>query len=91
MTIEHLIDTLSRAGISIAEAARILPVTRVTLHNWKSGATRGDKLRLSIVAKYVALMDAAIDRGLLPLTQDVSIKERPPLIKKILNQVRISD
>jgi len=87
---EHLIDTLGRAGISLSEAARFLPITRATLHNWKSGTTQGDPLRLSIVAKYVTLIDEAIKKGFLPIPPDVPLKERSPLIKKILNQVRTS-
>lgn len=90
MTIEHLLDTLGKAEISISEAARILPVTRATLHNWKSGTTHGESLRLSIVAKYVVLLDEAIKQGYLPLKEDASIKERPQLIKNVLNKVRTS-
>lgn len=86
--VSHLIDTLGRAGISIAEAARLLPVSRATLHNWKAGKTEGDPLRVSLVHNYTLLIDKAIEAHRLPLAEDIQFKDRVSVIKKILVDIK---
>jgi len=86
--IEQLIDTLARAGISLSEAAKFLPVSRATLHNWKAGKTDGDPLRVSLVHNYTLLMGKAVDQHRLPLSSDIRFADRVATIKKILVDIK---
>lgn len=86
----RIIEVLDEAGISLSEAARFLPITRATLHNWKSGRTRAEALRLALVSQYADLIAEAVRRKKLPLAPDVPLKERSPLIKKILGEIKAS-
>ena len=88
MVVDDLIDTLASAGISLTEASKILPISRSTLHNWKSGVTRGDALRLNLVKGSVTLLRNALEHGRLPLPEDVPHNERVAMIRRIISDER---
>lgn len=86
--IQQLIDTLERAGISLSEAARLLPISRATLHNWKAGKTDGDPLRVSLVHQYTLLIGKAVDQKRLPLSTDIRFADRVTATKTILKDIK---
>lgn len=88
MTPTEILQAIEKAGVSITEASKLLPLSRATLHNWKSGATHGDALRIQLASGYARLLLRAVELKKLPLHDDTPRSERLPLIRRILADVK---
>lgn len=84
----EIVKTIEDAGVTLTEASKILPVSRATLHNWKSGVTHGEQLRTKLASSYANLLHLAMEQGRLPLPDDMPRTERLAAIKRILRDVK---
>lgn len=78
-----MFDTIKKTGLSIAEAAQILHVSRVALFNWKAKRTEPHpqfKRRLTV---FVTFLDKLLELKRLPLSDDLTRAERKEKVAKL--------
>jgi len=82
--VEKIFQAIERADISMVDVQRLTSISRETLYKWKDGGNIKDFLRLGIMLKFAALIDAACDAGMLPLQNSLKVGARVALIRKII-------
>jgi hypothetical protein len=71
---------LTRAGITVIEAAKIFKTTRTTIYHWREGNTPKQELLLQFACKWISAIEKAIAAGDLPLLPETARQDRFRLI-----------
>lgn len=79
----ELNSLLEEAGLSLSDYARLLGVSRVTIHSWSKGKANPHKLLANKNNKLMSAVTAAVALGDLPLL-DVPRSERMSKLKGVL-------
>jgi len=85
MTLQERLSLLRRrSGLTSVELAAIYCVTRMTIFNWSTPGRRKPRGLLGPRAEQVTTgLLTALQRGLLPLSKDLSKEQRSTRVKKM--------
>ncbi len=78
-------DLLSKAGIQITEASRLLQVSRATVSSWVNNNSEPHRFLKDRVDRFIFIVDAAVANADLPISEDVDKAERLSKISKVLS------
>lgn len=92
--------TIKQAGLTQTEVARLVKVGswgtlpsgqkvhngRITVSRWMTGKTYPSRLVMPVLKALVARLDAALDKGLLPLSAELSGKDRETALMAALKK-----
>jgi len=79
---------MEKAGLTASEMIMLLPIGRATFYCWKRGETISDMLRYRLSIARCKVIEMAVEKGRLPLTEDVPRRMRLTSIQKILSEVK---
>jgi hypothetical protein len=79
---------MDRAGINVEEMVSLLPITKQTFYNWVNGNPVRDQLRYKLAIARFTLVEAALDKGLLPLPDYVTKAQRRGLLRDALAKAK---
>lgn len=77
---------LARTGLTQAEMATIFGVSRVTMNNWLCGRGNPHPLLRDRVTKRLKAIKAALAAGHLPITDDLTPKNKMLRVAAVLKQ-----
>lgn len=77
---------IDKAGITQAEFAEMIGITRTTVNMWVKGKMRPNRYIRGFVGAVLASMEAAVQAGELPLTGKVPKHERAKKLSEVLNR-----
>jgi DNA-binding XRE family transcriptional regulator len=63
----HNFESVKKAGITPGVVAKLVGVSRVTASQWVNGHAQPHKLLASRVREFLAIVDIAVEKKLLPL------------------------
>jgi len=86
MTFQYVLDTMTRAGLTPTEMIKLMPVGRATFYNWKRGQPITDLLRFRLTIARCKVIEAAVESGRLPLSEDIERRQRMLAIDKALKE-----
>lgn len=78
-----MFETIKKAGLSVAEAAQIVQISRVALFNWKAKRTKPHpqfERRLTVLEAFLSRL---LDARKLPLSEDLTKAERKEKVAKL--------
>lgn len=81
-------DLLSKAGVTVEEAAKLFKVSRVTVYAWREGNAPNQQLILDRAERIIAAIDKATAAGALPvlnLEKDARYLKLAEVLRKHLN------
>lgn len=78
-----MFDIIKKTGLSVAEAAQILQVSRIAAFNWKAKRTKPHPQFEKRLGAFVVFLTKLLDRRALPLSEDLTRAERKEKIAKL--------
>lgn len=81
-----MFESVLSAGISQSEFALLMKVSRVSVNKWFTGKSKPRGLYDAKARGMIAVINKAVEQGLLPLPEGVSRKQRVTEIKAALKQ-----
>lgn len=82
-------STIDRAGLTQGEFAHLVAVTRTTVNMWVRGKMQPHRFIADGVADMLATLEAAIERGDLPLAKTVSRSKRIERIVELVTTAEV--
>jgi len=79
---EQARDLLDRAKITVEDMVFFLPITKQTFYNWLNGKPVRDQLRFKLTATRFQMVEAALNKELLPLPDHTPKAARRALIRE---------
>jgi hypothetical protein len=85
-----MLNIIQNAGLSVAEFATIVGVSRIAVHNWTSKPPRSKphKLIRPRVDAALALLRKKVDSDDLPLSEGLDREARATAVSKLKDQIR---
>ncbi len=77
-------SVLKRAGISVADAAKLFGVCRATAHSWVNGGPAQSTYLLERAKKLCVGIESAVNKGLFPLI-GVKRSEKLGVIRRVIS------
>jgi len=74
------------AGLTPADVAKLLKVSRVTVSLWFNGHSQPHALHANKVQKLLDAIGVAVDAGDLPIPRDASRRDRGDLVRKAVEK-----
>jgi predicted DNA-binding protein YlxM (UPF0122 family) len=78
-----MFDVIKKAGLSIAEAAQVVQISRVALFNWKAKRTEPHPQFERRLKMFEAFLKRLVDLDRLPLSEDLTKVERKEKVEKL--------
>jgi len=81
-------ETITKAGLTVIEGAKVLGLSRPTFYNWENGVQPRVQIQYRAACHAAALIQKAIDRGRLPL-KDTTLTpvEKIATVKRIMKEM----
>ena len=86
MTNLEMQQILTASEITISEVSALFHITRPTVHRWLKGTKPKQQVAYLTIASYFARLQAAVDRGDLPLSKDIKRSARKDVIRELLRR-----
>lgn len=84
-----MFDVIKKAGLSVAEAAQIVRVSRVALFNWKAKRSKPHPQFAPRLEQFEKFLERSLQSKRLPLSEDLTKAERKTKIaqfKELFNK-----
>jgi hypothetical protein len=78
-----MFDVVKKTGLSVAEAAQIVRVSRIAVFNWKAKRTKPHPQFKERLEKFNMFLVKLHTAGKLPLSEDLSRTERKEKVAKL--------
>jgi hypothetical protein len=78
-----MFDVLKKTGLSVAEAAQIVRVSRIAMFNWRAKRTKPHPQFHDRLVKFETFLSKLVNAGKVPLSEDLTRAERKEKITKL--------
>ena len=78
-----MFDTIKKTGLSVAEAAQIVRVSRIAMFNWKAKRTKPHPQFHDRLEKFQSFLGKLVSANKLPLSEDLTRAERKEKVAKL--------